>query len=177
MPDNPNIIVPELIERKIILLRGQKVILDADIAELYGVETKELKRAVNRNIDRFPDDFLLYLTSDEYNSLRRQFGTLKRGTHTKYLPYAFTEEGVAMLSTVLRSSRAVHVNIAIMRAFVQLRRFLESNKELAIKMEELEKAVAGHDEKINLIFQAIKQLIEKKDEPPPPGKAVGYKVG
>ena len=95
----------------------------------------------------------------------------------RYQPYAFTEQGVAMLSGILHSDRAIQVNIAIMRAFVQLRRFLESNKELAIKMEELEKAVAGHDEKINLIFQAIKQLIEKKDEPAPPRKPIGYKIG
>jgi hypothetical protein len=109
--------------------------------------------------------------------LRSQIATLKRGGHSKYLPFAFTEQGVSMLSGILNSDRDIQVNIAIMWAFVQLRRFLESNKELAIKMEELEKAVAGHDENINLIFQAIKQLIEKKDEPPPPRKAVGYKLG
>jgi hypothetical protein len=109
--------------------------------------------------------------------LRSQIVTLKRGGHSKYLPFAFTEQGVAMLSGILNSDRAIQVNIAIMRAFVQLRRFLESNKELAISMEELEKAVARQDEKINLIFQAIKQLIEKKDEPATPRKPVGYKVG
>ena len=128
-------------------------------------------------MERFPEDFMFILSKEEFGSLRSQIVTLKRGEHSKYLPFAFTEQGVAMLSGILNSDRAIQVNIAIMRAFVQLRRFLESNKELAIKVEELEKAVAGHDEKINLIFQAIKQLIEKKDEPATPRKPVGYKVG
>ena len=151
--------------------------LDSDLALLFGVSTKVLKQSVRRNMERFPEDFMFILSKEEFGSLRSQIVTLKRGEHSKYLPFAFTEQGVAMLSGILNSDRAIQVNIAIMRAFVQLRRFLESNKELAIKMEELEKAVAGHDEKINLIFQAIKQLIEKKDEPPPPRKAVGYKLG
>ncbi len=115
-------------------------------------------------------------TEEEYLALRSQIATLKRGEHSKYVPFAFTEQGVAMLSGILNSDRAICVNIAIMRAFVQFRRFMESNKELARKMEELEKVVAGHDDKIRLIFQAIKQMIEKKEEPPPPRKPIGYKV-
>ncbi|HBR20959.1 MAG TPA: hypothetical protein DD713_00070 [Nitrospiraceae bacterium] len=100
----------EVIERKILLIRGQKVMLDADLAELYGVEVKHLKRQVKRNLDRFPADFMIQLSKEEYEYLRRHFGTLKRGKHSKYLPYAFTEQGVAMLSSVLNSKRAVHVN-------------------------------------------------------------------
>src|SRR4030066_2034324 len=128
-----------MIERKIYLIRGDKVLLDGDLAELYGVEVKHLKRQVRRNIDRFPEDFMIELSKEEYESLRRHFGTLKRGEHSKYLSYAFTEQGVAMLSSVLRSKQAVQVNIAIMRAFVKLRELLSTNKELARKLETLEK--------------------------------------
>ena len=145
----------ETIIRKIFWIRGNKVMLDFDLALLYGVEVKRLKEAVRRNIKRFPDDFLFELTEVEHLSLRSQIATLKRGEHSKYVPFAFTEQGVAMLSGILNSDRAIWVNIAIMRAFVQFRRFMESNKELARKMEELEKVVAGHDDKIRLIFQAI----------------------
>ena len=159
---NKMAIPDEVIIRKIYWIRHEKVMLDSDLALLFGVPTKVLKQSVKRNMDRFPEDFMFTLSKAEFDSLRSQFVTLKRGEHSKYLPYAFTEQGVAMLSGVLNSKQAISVNIAIMRAFVQLRRFPESNKELAIKMEELEKAVAGHDEKINLIFQAIKQLIRKK---------------
>ncbi|TSA24846.1 MAG: ORF6N domain-containing protein [Bacteroidetes bacterium] len=165
----------EAIIRKIYWIRGEKVMLDYDLAPLYGVEVKRLKEAVRRNRSRFPEDFLLELSLGEYRSLRSQIATLKRGQHSKFLPFAFTEQGVAMLSSVLNSEKAIQVNIAIMRAFVQLRRFLESNKELTRKMEELEKAVTGHDEKIKLIFQAIKQLIEKKEEPLPPRNPIGFK--
>ena len=119
---------------------------------------------------------MFILLKDEFDSLRSQFVTLKRGQHAKYLSFAFTEQGVAMLSGILSSKQAISVNIAIMRAFVQLRRFLQSNKELARKMEELEQVVAGHDDKIRLIFQAIKQMIEKKDEPLPPRKPIGYNI-
>ncbi|MEI6436515.1 MAG: ORF6N domain-containing protein [Bacteroidota bacterium] len=173
---NKMAIPDEVIIRKIYWIRHEKVMLDSDLALLFGVPTKVLKQSVKRNMDRFPEDFMFTLSKAEFDSLRSQFVTLKRGEHSKYLPYAFTEQGVAMLSGALNSKQAISVNIAIMRAIVQLRRFLESNKELAIKMEELEKAVAGHDEKINLIFQAIKQLIKKKEEPQPERRPIGYKV-
>lgn len=114
------------IERKIYIFRGQKVMLDSDLAELYGIEVKQLKRQVRRNIDRFPGDFMFQLTGTEYDSLRCQIGTLKRGEHSKYLSYVFTEQGVAMLSRVLNSKKAVQVNIAIMRVFVQLRVMIAS---------------------------------------------------
>jgi len=127
-----NLPVPvERIEQSIRIIRGHRVMLDTDLAELYGVEVKQLKRQVRRNRDRFPDDFMLELSQEEHIALRRQFGTLKRGGHTKYRPYAFTEQGVAMLSSVLKSKRAVHVNISIMRAFVRLREMIGTNKELA----------------------------------------------
>ena len=160
------------IETKILLIRGQKVMLDADLAELYEVETKVLNQAVKRNIERFPDDFMFQLTAEEFanlksqsdtSNLRSQIVTLKagRGQHRKYLPYAFTEQGVAMLSSVLRSSRAIEVNIAIMRTFVQLRQMLTSNAELSRKLAAMEK---NYDIKFKAIFEAIHQLMTP-DEP------------
>jgi phage regulator Rha-like protein len=146
----------EVIERKILFIRGEKVMLDGDLAELYGVEVKHLKRQVRRNIDRFPEDFMIELSKEEYESLRRHFGTLKRGEHSKYLPYAFTEQGVAMLSSVLNGERAVKVNIEIMRAFVRLRQMLVSNADLARKLEALEKK---YDEQFRVVFEAIRQLM------------------
>jgi hypothetical protein len=131
---------PGRIERAILLIRGQKVLLDEDLAELYEVETKRLNEAVRRNIERFPSDFMFQRTREEWESLRSQIATLEegRGQHRKYLPYAFTEQGVAMLSSVLRSPRAVQVNIEIMRAFVRLRQFLASHEELARKVAEMD---------------------------------------
>jgi len=165
----------ETVIRKIYWIRGIKVMVDIDLASLYGVSTKALKQAVKRNFKKFPIDFMFELTNSEFENLRSQIVTSSWGGQ-RYLPFAFTEQGVAMLSGILQSDRAIQVNIAIMRAFVQLRRFLESNKELARKIEELEKAVTGHDEKIGLIFQAIKQLIDKKEEPVPPRNPIGYKT-
>jgi len=148
----------EVIERKILLIRGQKVMLDSDLAELYGVETSNLNKAVKRNIDRFPEDFMLQLTKEEADSLRFQIGMSKtegRGGR-RYLPYAFTEQGVAMLSSVLNSKRAVQVNIAIMRVFVKLREMIASNKELAKKLDNLEKK---YDTQFKVVFDAIRQLM------------------
>jgi hypothetical protein len=140
------------------------VILDSDLARLYEVPTKVLKQAVRRNITRFPLDFMFELTENEADSLRSQIVTLKRGQHLKYLPFVFTEQGVAMLSSVLNSDNAIQVNIAIMRAFVQLRRILESHRELVLKIDELQRTVSSHDENIQLIFETIRQMIEKKRE-------------
>ncbi|MFI5221145.1 MAG: ORF6N domain-containing protein [Bacteroidia bacterium] len=153
-----------LIATQIHFIRGEQVMLDFDLAMLYGVETKTLKRAVKRNIERFPEDFMFELTKLEWNSLRYQFGTLKRGEHPKYHPYAFTEQGVAMLSGILKSERAVEVNIAIMRTFVQLRKLMSSNKELARKINDLEKK---YDEQFHVIFDAIKRLIAEENKPRP----------
>lgn len=156
------VVVPaERIERSILLIRGQKVMLDSDLAELYGVETKNLNKAVKRNLDRFPGDFMFQLTAAEAEALRFQIGTSKsagRGGR-RYLPLVFTEQGVAMLSSVLRSRRAVQVNIAIMRAFVRLREILATHKDLARRLDELEKRWGEHDQKIQTVFEAIRQLM------------------
>jgi hypothetical protein len=151
------------LEQSILLIRGQRVLLDRDLAALYGVTTSNLNKAVRRNIYRFPSDFLLQLSKDEAESLRFQIGILKRGQHFKYLPYAFTEQGVAMLSSVLNSARAIQVNIAIMRVFVRLRETLSLHKELAEKLAALERKIEGHDENISYIFETIRQLMA----PPP----------
>ena len=168
-------VVPiESIVSKIVFFRGEKVLLDRDLADLYGVETKVLKQAVRRNIKRFPDDFMFKLTKEETQSLRSQNVTLKRGQHSKYLPFAFTEQGVAMLSSILNSERAIEVNITIMRAFVHLRKMIASHAELALKLEDLEQHLEYHDEQIQAIFEAIRQLMaptDKKDK-----KKIGFTV-
>ncbi len=150
----------EFIADKIYKIRGYKVLLDADLAGLYGVETKALKRQVRRNIDRFPEDFSFTLTREEYNSLRSQYGTLKRGTHSKYLPMAFTEQGVAMLSGILRSPTAIQVNIQIMRVFVKMRNLITRYEELLEKVEALEANALDQNEHIIKIYEVIKELIE-----------------
>ena len=164
-------IVPvELIERKIFLIRGQKVMLDSDLADLYGVETKVLLQSVKRNVTRFPADFMFQLTSNEDAVLRSQFVTLKkgRGQHRKYLPYVFTEHGVAMLSSVLKSERAIEANIAIMRAFGKLREMIASHKDLARRLNDLEKK---YDMQFKVVFDAIRQLVR---QPEPKEKKIGY---
>jgi|SRR5882724_3846012 len=149
--------VDRQIERLIFIIRGHKVMLDSDLAGLYDVTTKNLKRAVNRNKSRFPSDFMFVLTKEEYRSLRCQIGTLEKGQHAKYLPYVFTQEGIAMLSSVLQSERAAQVNIAIMRAFVRLRELLATHKDLARKLDDLEKK---YDAKFQAVFNAIRQLMK-----------------
>ena len=134
--------------------------LDRDLAELYEVKTFNLNKAVKRNRERFPDDFMFQLTKAEHNSLRFQFGILKRGKHAKYFPYAFTQEGVAMLSGVLRGPRAVRVNIAIMRAFMKLREMMLANKGLADKLHALERKVEGHNSDIHSLFDTIERLTD-----------------
>lgn len=167
-----DLIPQETIASKILLLRGKKVMLDRNLAGLYGVTTGNLNKAVKRNIERFPEDFMFQLTKDEAKTLRFQFGSLKRGQHPKYLPYVFTEQGVAMLSSVLRSKRAIQVNIAIMRVFVRLKEILYNHKELACKLNELERKIEKHDEEICSIFEAIRQLMT----PPPeiPKRRIGF---
>ena len=155
----------ELIASKIYLIRGIKVMLDRDLAELYGVETGALNRAVKRNAERFPEDFMFQLTGEEAELLRCQTGISKPGRGgRRYLPYAFSEQGVAMLSSVLNSKRAIEVNIAIMRAFVQLRKTLDSHTELALKLADLEKRFESHDEQIQAIFDVIRQLMAPPDK-------------
>ena len=135
--------------------------LDADLAELYGVETKALKRSVKRNIDRFPEDFLIQITSEEFESLRCHFGTSKRGG-VRYLPYAFTENGVAMLSSILNSKRAIHVNIQIRRTFTRLREILATHEDLRRKIEQMEKK---YDGQFKIVFEAIRQLMIPPETP------------
>jgi hypothetical protein len=158
-------IIPiEQIEREILLIRGHKVLLDAHLAALYGVTTKRLNEQVRRNRSRFPGDFMLQLTSEEVESLRSQFATSNQGRGgRRYAPYAFTEQGVAMLSTVLNSERAIRVNIEIMRAFVRLRQILASNAQLARKLDALEKK---YDAQFKVVFDAIRELMT----PPEPNK-------
>jgi ORF6N domain len=164
----------ELIASKIYLIRGIKVMLDRDLAELYGVETGALNRAVKRNAERFPEDFMFQMTAEEADLLRCQIGISKPGRGgRRYLPYAFSEQGVAMLSSVLNSKRAIEVNIAIMRAFVQLRRTLDSHAELARKLADLEKRFESHDEQIQVIFEAIRQLMAPPDKKV---KKIGFTV-
>ncbi|MFC1825310.1 ORF6N domain-containing protein [Thermodesulfobacteriota bacterium] len=144
------------------MIRGHKVMLDTDLAELYGVETRVLKQAVRRNKKRFPDDFLFELTKEENQSLRSQNVILERGKHSKYLPFAFTEQGVAMLSSVLNSEKAIGVNIEIMRAFVNLRQMLTAHKDLERKLESLEKK---YDKQFKVVFDAIRALMEETEKP------------
>ena len=157
-----DIIPIENITEKIFLIRGHRVMLDRDLADLYGVETKQLKRAVRRNIDRFPADFMFELTMEEYNSLRCQIGTLERGKHSKYIVMAFTEQGVAMLSSVLNSKRAIQVNIQIMRIFSQFRQMLAGHAELKKKIDAMEEK---YDEQFRIVFEAIKQLLQEDEKP------------
>src|SRR5436853_1554713 len=147
----------EKIERAIYFIRGERGMLDRDLADLYGVETKMLNRAVKRNLRRFPLDFMFQLSADEASSLRYQIGTSKKARGgRRYLPYVFTEQGVAMLSTALNSERAVLVNVEIMRAFVKLRQMLASNAELSRRLDELE---SKYDHQFKVVFDAIRQLM------------------
>lgn len=154
----------EQIEERIYLIRGQKVMLDSDLAELYGVLTKNLNRAVRRNLDRFPPDFMFQLTEEEAEALRFQIGTLKtgRGQHRKYLPYVFTEHGAVMLASVLNSPIAVEASIQVVRAFVRLRSVLAAHKELARQLKALEKKT---DYKFTVVFKLLAQIIGEEEKP------------
>ncbi len=158
-------LLPESLAPLVLRLRGEKVLLDFQLAELYGIETRALKQAVKRNADRFPTDFLFELTKEEVSDLVSQNVIPGLGKLGGAAPYAFTEQGVAMLSSVLRSPRAVEVNIAIMRTFVQLRRLMDSNQLLAEKIDNLERKYAEHDQNFTLVFDAIKQLIAHDSKP------------
>ena len=162
----------EVIERRIYLIRGEKIMLDSDLAELYRTPTKSLNLAVRRNSMRFPADFMFQLSQEEADSLRFQIETSKaRRGGRRYLPYVFTEQGIAMLSSVLNSERAVLVNISIMRTFVKLREIMVSHKDLAHKIEALERKYAKHDQQIQIVFDAIKRLLEP---PVSPKRRIGF---
>ena len=168
-----NLVPVEVIERRIYLIRSQKVMIDSDLAELYQVPSKALNLAVRRNSMRFPGDFMFQLSQEEADSLWFQIETSKTGRGgRRYLPYAFTEQGIAMLSSVLNSGRAVLVNIAIMRAFVKLREIMSTHKDLAHKIEVLERKYTKHDEQIQLVFDAIKKLLQP---PASPKRRIGFR--
>ena len=165
-----NLIIPnEIIENRIFLIRGKKVMFDRDLAKLYNVLTKNLNKAVNRNIERFPEDFVFQLTKDELQSLRFHFGTSNRGGR-RYMPYVFTEQGVAMLSSVLKSKQAIRVNIQIMRTFTKIREMIVSNKALREKIELMERK---YDNKFKVVFDVIKRLVEK--DTIEPVKIIGFR--
>jgi hypothetical protein len=169
-----SVVTVEAIQKRIFLLRGQKVMLDVDLAQLYGVTSGRLNEAVKRNRDRFPIDFMFQLTKPEFENLKSQIAISSSGWGgRRHPPFAFTEQGVAMLSSVLKSRRAVQVNITIMRTFVQLRELAATHKELATKLTELERKVAGHDGHIRSLFEAIRQLM---NEPTSPDRRIGFEV-
>ena len=164
----------EFIEQRIFLIRGQKVMLDFHLAELYGVKTKALIQAIKRNPKRFPPEFMFQLTKDEYNALRSQFVTSNMGRGgRRYLPYAFTEHGVAMLSSVLKSERAIAINIVIIKTFVKLRVVVAAHKEIAEKLLALERKVSKHDNDIGILFEAIRRLFQPPEKPK---RQIGFRV-
>jgi hypothetical protein len=163
----------EFVMEKIYVVRDKKVMLDMDLAELYGVETKVLKQAVRRNIDRFPDDFLFELSNEEFTILRSQFVTSSWGG-VRYVPMAFTEQGVAMLSSVVNSKKAIQVNIQIMRVFTRMREMLSDTLSVKLEIEEIKKKLENQDKNIELVFTYLDELIEKQVNPNPRSK-VGFK--
>ena len=167
-------IIPiERVVQSIRWIRGQKVLLDSDLATLYGVTTGNLNKAVKRNADRFPSDFMFQLKPEELAKLKFQFGISSWGGRRRSRPYVFTEQGIAMLSSVLKSERAIKVNIAIMRAFVKLRQLIDTNRELARKFSELERRVGKHDQEIATVLEAIRQLMATPEKP---RREIGFHV-
>jgi hypothetical protein len=167
------IIPDEIIMTKIFYIRNQKVMIDSDLAELYGVETRRLNEQVTRNIDRFPDDFMFRLKDTEFESLMSQFATSKRGGRRK-LPYAFTEHGVLMLSSVLNSKQAIQVNIQVMRIFTRIRQMFIDNTEIRLEIEKIKSKMDNQDKSMEIVFRYLDELLEKK-EIPKPRKRIGYK--
>jgi len=173
MSNNKVAVPEEIIMNKIYLIREQKVMLDRDLAELYGVLTGNLNKAVKRNIKRFPEDFMFQLTKEEFDNLIFQFGTSSWGG-TRNPPYAFTEQGVAMLSGILNSDRAINVNIQIMRIFTRVRQLLTDNLNVKLEIEEIKKKLENQDKNIELVFSYLDELIETQENPHP-RKQIGYK--
>jgi len=164
MNEESNLMVPdELIMNKIYLIRGQKVMMDNDLAELYSVETRRLNEQVRRNIDRFPEDFMFQLNKAEFDDLKSQFATSSWGGRRK-LPYVFTEHGVLMLSSVLNSERAIKVNIQIMRIYIRLRQMLLLHKDILLKLDHIQHKLSDHDDKILLIFEYLRQLEQTRQQ-------------
>jgi hypothetical protein len=167
----------ERIEGAILELRGERVMLDCDLAVVYGVRTKALIQAVKRNLDRFPASFMFQLTLDEFSNLRSQFVTSRGWGGRRHLPYAFTEHGAVMLASVLKSKRAVEVSVFVVKAFIRMRRMLTEQRQLALKLAELESKLGIHDENFKVVFNAIRQLMQKpKPEPETPKRKIGFHV-
>jgi len=175
MTKTNDLVIPvERIEHAIFEIRGQRVMMDVDLAALYGVETGALVRAVKRNLDRFPADFTFQLTASEFRILRCQSGISSRWGGRRFLPYAFAEQGVAMLSSVLHSKQAIRVNVEIMRVFVRLRRMMVDQQQFALKLAEIESKLAEHDQSIKVVFDAIRQLMATPK--PKPVRKIGFQV-
>lgn len=172
---NLNTLPDEVVMNKIYLIRGQKVMLDRDLAELFGVETKRLKEQVKRNIERFPKHYMFELTKEESEVSRSQIATLKQGENIKYLPYAFTEHGVLMLSNVLKSKRAISVSIQIIDVFVKLRQTLSDTTELRLAIESIRNKTENNTKNIEVVFQYLDELIDKKEKIKPRTQ-IGYKT-
>lgn len=171
------IIPDEVLISKIYQIRGQKVMLDSDLAELYGVETKRLKEQVKRNIERFPQKYMFELTEEEFAVLRSQNATSKDGRGgARYLPMVFTEHGVLQLSNVLKSTRAIEVSFKIIDVFVKLREMLSGNTALQLEIEYIKKRLNNQDKNMEIVFQYLDELLEKKEEPQPERKIIGYKI-
>jgi len=169
------LIVPdEIIMNKIYYIRGQKVMLDSDLAELYGVETRRLNEQVARNADRFPEDFMFRLNENEFESLMSQFATSKRGGRRK-LPYMFSEHGVLMLSSILNSKQAIQVNIQVMRIFTRIRQMFVDNTEIRLEIEKIKNKLDNQDKNMEIVFRYLDELLEKQERPNPPRKRIGYK--
>jgi len=166
------LIVDELIMNKIYLVRGQKVMLDRDLAELYGVETKHLKQTVRRNMDRFPKDFMFTMNKTEFESLRTQFASSNERGGTRYMPMVFSEQGVTMLSCILNSKRAIAVNIQVVRIYSRMREMLLTHKDILLQLEKIEQKLGVHDTQIERIFLYLKQLL---DPPQPPRPRIGFR--
>jgi phage regulator Rha-like protein len=169
------IIPDEVIMNKIYYIRGQKVMIDSDLAELYGVETKRLKEQVKRNIERFPERYMFELTKEEAEVSRSQNATLKRGENIKYLPYAFTEHGVLQLSNVLKSKKAIAVSLKIIDVFIQLREILANHTELRLEVEKIKRKLDNQDKNMEVVFKYLDELLEKKENPTPRIQ-IGYKI-
>lgn len=161
------ILADEVIMTKIYVLRGRKIMLDRDLAELYGVETKVLKQAVRRNTERFPEDFMFEMGKEEFENWRSQIVTSNEGDKKglRYAPFCFTEQGVTMLSCILNSKRAITINIQIIRIFAKLREMIITHKDILLKLQQLEKNVGGHDENIQMIFGALRKLLNPQQTP------------
>lgn len=174
--DDQIILTEETISDKIYFIRNQKVMLDSDLAMLYGVETKRLNEQVKRNLSRFPQDFMFQLTENEHDSLRSQIATLKkgRGVHQKYLPFVFTEHGILMLSSVLKSDKAIQTNIQIMRIFTKVRQMLLDTTEIKVDILQIQKKLENHDKNIELVFSYLDELTDKKENESERVK-IGYK--